>query len=330
MTSTRPWQKLPSTICVEIMTICNLRCKHCYLYHSDRKPKIMDLELFKTISEKISPILSSASEFNFASVEALMHPHVFDMIENIRTYNRGIHIPIFSNGMMLNDQIISQLIAHDLKSIVFSMDGCRKETVESFKTGSDFDKIVRNINKLKRSARGSIEITANFVAHKNNISEILEYVDFCRNLGIHNITVTGFISYPQEMSDLSLYSFLGNRAVEDILSAAQQKAKEYGMRFSYSSTKLKSSDHFCRLTTSILYVDSDGNIVPCNVLANQTRISLRDQSRVTEKIIWGNVLKDDPAAVWNHSGYQWFRQMFHMGILPTHCRLCAMAYGVIC
>jgi len=43
-----------------------------------------------------------------------------------------------------------------------------------------------------------------------------------------------------------------------------------------------------------------------------------------------NVLKDDPAAVWNNSGYQWFRQMFHMGILPTNCRLCAMAYGVIC
>jgi hypothetical protein len=76
--------------------------------------------------------------------------------------------------------------------------------------------------------------------------------------------------------------------------------------------------------------DSDGNIVPCNVLANKTRISFGDQSNVTETIIWGNVLKNDPAAVWNNSGYQWFRQLFHMGILPTNCRLCAMAYGVIC
>jgi MoaA/NifB/PqqE/SkfB family radical SAM enzyme len=193
MTSAMPWQKLPSTVCVEIMTICNLRCNHCYLYHSDRKKKIMDMELFKTISEKVSPILSAASEFNFASVEALMHPQVFEMIENIRSYNREIHIPIFSNGMILNDQLISQMIAYDIKTIVFSIDGCRKETVESFKTGSDFNKIVGNITKLKQAARNKVEITANFVAHKNNISEILEYVDFCRNLGINNITVTGFI-----------------------------------------------------------------------------------------------------------------------------------------
>ena len=144
MTSAMPWQKLPSTVCVEIMTICNLKCNHCYLYHSDRKKKVMDMELFRTISEKISPILSAASEFNFASVEALMHPHVFDMVENIRNYNRGIHIPIFSNGMILNDQLISQMIAYGIKTIVFSIDGCRKETVESFKTGSDFNKIIGN------------------------------------------------------------------------------------------------------------------------------------------------------------------------------------------
>jgi MoaA/NifB/PqqE/SkfB family radical SAM enzyme len=330
MTSASPWQKPPSTVCVEIMTICNLRCSHCYLYHSDRKKKIMDMDLFKAISQKISPILSGASEFNFASVEALMNPHVFDMIENIRNYNRRIHIPIFSNGMALNDQLISQIIEHEIKTVVFSLDGCRKETVESFKTGSDFNKIVGNISRLRKAAGRNVGITANFVAQKNNISEIKDYVEFCRDLGINNITVTGFISYPAEMSGLSLYSFSGNPAVEEILIAAQQKAKEYGVGFSYSTTKLKSKDHFCRLTTSILYIDSQGNIVPCSVLANRTRISLGGESNVTDKIIWGNVVKDDPGAVWNHSGYEWFRQMFHMGILPTSCRLCAMAYGVIC
>ena len=330
MTSVAAWQKPPSTVCVEIMTICNLRCSHCYLYHSDREKKIMEMELFKTISQKISPILSGASEFNFASVEALMHPHVFDMIENIRKYNKKIHIPIFSNGMALNDQLISQILAHEIKTLVFSLDGCRKETVESFKTGSDFNKIVGNITRLKKAGGSKVEITANFVAQKNNISEIMEYVEFCRNLGVNNITVTGFISYPAEMSGFSLYSFSGNPAVEDVLFAAQQRAKEYGMGFSYSTTKLKSRDHFCRLTTSILYIDSHGNIVPCSVLANRTRISLGDESNVTDTIIWGNILDEDPAAVWNNSGYQWFRQMFHLGILPRNCRLCAMAYGVIC
>jgi MoaA/NifB/PqqE/SkfB family radical SAM enzyme len=132
------------------------------------------------------------------------------------------------------------------------------------------------------------------------------------------------------MSSFSLYSFSGNAEVEEVLFSAQKKAKEYGMGFTYSTTKLKSVDHFCRLTTSILYIDIDGNIVPCNVLANKTSISFDDKSIVTEPVRWGNVLKDEPATVWNSSGYQWFRQMFHMGILPESCRLCAMAYGVIC
>jgi MoaA/NifB/PqqE/SkfB family radical SAM enzyme len=328
--SVMPWEKLPATVCVEIMTLCNLRCNHCYLYHSDRKRKMVALDLFKNIADRISPLLLTAGEFNFASVEALLHPRVFDMIAHIRNYNNNINIPIFSNGMILNERLISQLIASDIKTIVFSLDGCRKETVESFNTGSDFNKIIGNITKLKMAAGNRINITANFVAHKNNISEIPEYVHFCRNLGVNNITVTGFISYPREMSSFCLYSFSGNAEVEEVLSLAQEKAKEYGMGFSYSTTKLKSADPFCRLTTAILYIDIDGNIVPCNVLANKTKISLGDKTIVTEAIRWGNVLREESARIWNGSGYQWFRQMFHMGILPESCRLCAMAYGVIC
>lgn len=330
LTAILPWERLPSTVSVEIMTVCNLRCHHCYLYHSDREKKTMDLKLFQAIIDRVSPLLSTASEFNFASVEALMHPHIFTMIEYLRKYNRGLSLPIFSNGMILNDRLIGQLLDYAIETVVFSLDGCRKTTTESFKTGSDFERITNNIKKLSLASKGRLNITANFVAHKNNIAEIVEYVDFCRGLGVNNITVTGFISYPSILESYSLYSFAGNEQVEDLLASAQRKAQGLGLGFSYSPTKLKSDNQFCRLTTSILYIDCDGNVVPCNVLASKTHIAFEQRSTITEPVVWGNVLTADPEALWNGKPYQWFRQMFYEGILPVSCRLCPMAYGVIC
>ena len=61
-----------------------------------------------------------------------------------------------------------------------SLDGCKKETVEKIKTGVKYDRVIRNMKLLQKH---DISVRTIFVSSKDNIDQLLEYVDFLRFSG---------------------------------------------------------------------------------------------------------------------------------------------------
>ena len=325
-----PWMALPESITVEIMTICNLRCTHCYLYNSEGASKqLMDCGRFENICARLAGLIPRAKIFNFASVEALMHPRLFDMIDLVCGINPNIKIPIYSNGMLLTTGNVRKLLERDILEVHISLDGCTQETVESFKTGANFHRIKENIVAALSTSGGRLKISTIFVAHRSNIHELPHYVDFCADLGISSINVTGFISYNPSTADEPLYSSLGFPAVEDIFQISEERARKRGISFSRQGTRLKQRDFNC-LTCKILYVTEDGTISPCNLLARPTTLCSQNVVETTVPITYGSIFSSTPEEIWQSPGYALFRKLFHNGMLPQPCRLCPMAYGVIC
>ena len=66
----------------------------------------------------------------------------------------------------------------NIPSITISLDGYKKETVESFKTNTNFERVVRNMKLLKKLSQNKFELYVVFVATKDNISELVKYVEF--------------------------------------------------------------------------------------------------------------------------------------------------------
>ena len=322
----------PDVINVEIMNKCNLKCKHCRVtYHGnimeDVNPEFMDFEYFTKIIDRIASIIKKAHTFQFSTVEPLFHKDLFKMMDYVSRYNKHIEYPILSNGMLLTGENIRELSKRNITSISISLDGCKKETVESFKTNTNFDKVVNNIGLLKGSFRNKVEICVVFVATKDNIDELVEYVDFCKMLNIDRILVNGFLSFLPENSHLYLYSEQGNLEVQRIFQLAHDSAKRQSIDIEFPSLIAKPSG--CGLH-SYMNINEKGDVCPCILLARKTPFELFSKSVTVQPVIWGNIFDADPFSIWKSKKSVQFRKMLQNKLIPNECHLCPDAYGVIC
>lgn len=322
----------PSMINVEIMTKCNLKCKHCRVtYHGDLindvTPGFMDFDFFTKIVDQISPLVKKALYFQFSTIEPLFHKDIFKMMDYVSGYNKNIEYNLLSNGMLLNEKNINELLKRNVPTVSISLDGCTAETVESFKTNTNFDRVINNIKLLKELSKDRIELNVVFVATKNNIHELVDYVGFCKELNVDRILINGFLSFLPENSHLYLYSKQGNPEVQKIFQHAYEIARKENINIEFPSLTAKPQG--CAYT-SIMNIDEKGNVSPCIFLSRRTPFELFSKSVVTEPLIFGNIFDDDPLSIWRNEEFVKFRNMLKDNVIPIECTLCADAYDVTC
>jgi len=293
----------------------------------DVNPEFMDFKYFTKIVDRISHLIKKGRAFQFSTVEPLFHKDIFKMMDYVSRYNRGIEYPLLSNGMLLSEKNIKELLKRNIPSVSISLDGCKKETVESLKTNTKFDKVVNNIKLLKKMCQDKVAVYVVFVATKDNIDELVEYVDFCKNLNVDRILVNGFFSFLPENSHLYLYSKQGNPEVQKIFRLAYDNAKRKNIDIEFPSLVAKASG--CGLY-SYMNIDEKGDVSPCILLARKTPFELFSKSVTVMPVIWGNVFDDDPFSIWKSKKSVQFRKMLRNKVVPNECSLCPDAYGVIC
>src|SRR4029077_16986898 len=126
---------------------------------------------------RIEPAVKRAEYFQFSTFEELLHKRLFDMMDRVLEINPRIQFPIHSNTMIADDAKLERLRKFPISEFTVSLDGMKKETVESFKTGATFDVVVERLKKIV-SLDWKALVGVVFVAHKNNIAELPDYVDF--------------------------------------------------------------------------------------------------------------------------------------------------------
>ena len=108
--------------------------------------------------------------------------------------NSQIQFPIHSNAQIISYELIKKLEKYPISEITISLDGINKQTVEAFKTGASFGKIIQSIKEISKTDLRSILGTV-FVLHKNNYNELIEYVDYVNQLGVKIIYVNNLLSF---------------------------------------------------------------------------------------------------------------------------------------
>lgn len=322
----------PRVINVEIMNKCNLKCEHCRVtYHGglmgDVTPEFMEFDSFRNIIDRISPLIKKAESFQFSTVEPLFHKDLFKMMDYVTERNKSIRYPLLSNGMLLTENNIEQLLKRNIPTIAVSLDGYTKKTVESFKTNTNFDRVVENIKCLTTLCKDKIDVSVVFVATKENIEELETYIGFCKSLNVNRILVNGFMSFLPENSHLYLYSKQGNPKVRSIFQRAYQEAKKHNIDIEFPS--LITEPEGCGLH-SYMNINEKGDVSPCILLARQTPFELFSKTNTAEPIVYGNIFKDTPLSIWNSKKATEFRNKLKNRKVPQECCLCPDAYGVIC
>ncbi|MEJ7611026.1 MAG: radical SAM protein [Ferruginibacter sp.] len=321
----------PTTIVVQTVNACNLPCAHCFVNNYgeevvDGKKNIMQLKDFKVMLGRIGEAVKNAEYFGFSSFEALLNKDLFEMMEEVLKINPRIKFPFLSNSMLITDGVIEQLKKMPVTEINISLDGLYKETVEAFKTGVDYNKILTAIMKLKE--HGMIDrVAVTFVAHKNNIEELPDYVNFVNSLGVKRIYLNNILSFTPLYRDAHLYSEKGNPAVQNIFDEAIKRVKNNGQEIWLP--KLVPEVRGCT-QPEVLFINNNGDVAPCDYLAVSTPFEFMGSRKVSKPVIFGNVLRDDVLEVYRSARADAFRRTHRKGQLPEECDHCVDGYGLLC
>ena len=67
-----------------------------------------------------------------------------------------------------------------------------------------------------------------FVAHRDNIGEFPQYVDFVNSLGVKTVFVTNLLCFSKDLQPLALYRDEGNPDAESVFRDAIARARHNG------------------------------------------------------------------------------------------------------
>lgn len=319
----------PEIINLEIMSKCNLKCVYCKLQHqtSSAEDQFMTFDKFKKCIDKIQDFVIHANEFMFSSVEPLIHPALFDMMDYITEINPNMEFPIQTNGMFLNESIVKKMSVRNVPWISVSLDGVNESQLSFFKKGTKFDTVVSNIKMLRKHMPAECVIRSVFVSNTENIWSLLEYVEFCKQLGIDAIDINGLFCYDRSLLKYILYSSEGNTAVEQIYQHAKKLGEQIGIQVQIPL--LKPEFIACEWNKT-LCIDGDGYINPCVMLAQKIPLYYLDGYTDGNIVRFGNIFDADIIDIWNSDECVNFHNCLKEKKMQDVCRFCSEGYGVVC
>jgi MoaA/NifB/PqqE/SkfB family radical SAM enzyme len=104
---------------IEVTNACNFNCDFCPSTVSKRNPQHMDFSLFKKIVDEISDEGITDTLAYYLMGEPLLYPQIFEAIEYAK--ERGLKVEITTNGSLLTDAVIEELVNRELDILVISV-----------------------------------------------------------------------------------------------------------------------------------------------------------------------------------------------------------------
>ena len=141
----------PPYLLIEPVSSCNLKCPFCFQIDKSftRKPfmGVMKFDLFKKICDEADQIGVGAVTLASRG-EPTMHKEFIDMLKYLSSKKNIYEIKINTNGTFLNENICNSIFENDVTQIIISSDHYLKNEYERLRVGSNFEKVVENVDRL--------------------------------------------------------------------------------------------------------------------------------------------------------------------------------------
>ena len=141
----------PPYLLIEPVSTCNLRCPFCFQTDKTftKKPfmGVIDFEFFKIVIDQADKLETGAITIASRG-EPTMHKKFIEMLEYINTKKNIFEIKVNTNGTFLNDKICHAIFKNNVTQIIISSDHYIKEDYERLRLGSNFEKVVKNVDLL--------------------------------------------------------------------------------------------------------------------------------------------------------------------------------------
>ncbi len=276
-------QKTIERLTIHVSNDCNLVCTYCYANGGDyhREKKLMNEKTADDLVEFLIKTFAKIERIVFFGGEPFLNTNVIRRIcTNFQKYSTVFEIPIFSvvtNGTILNAEII-ELIDTYIETVVVSVDGPKvaNNLHRKYKNGKgSFSKIDKFIKTIKKQTKALVKYEATYTNSHSDLgfsqSDISNYLkDYFQITGsvVDELTLDSFNERKADFSDPTYLeeiffnlneesTFLDQNTIDQVYAIAKGNKRT-----------------MCPVGKDIAAISTDGEILPCHVLLNETKFSL--------------------------------------------------------
>lgn len=288
----------PLRIHLAITSSCPLSCRHCFArtQNQENSPELNFNELKNLVNQMIK---IGTRELLIGGGEPFMRK---DLIEFLNfALSQKMSIKLFSNGLLIDDDVIKKIKDLDLTYLSISLDSVKKKTYK-FIRGQDRITYLKRILK-KLTSKCKFPICIQFTAMKQNHKEIGDIFKFAQESGVKlrirpvnpsqsNPEIKKLLIPYQDYLDLVIK--LEKLARKYKIRHEDLNVKQGNIGFKYSKRTIKFSNEIppysgfgCPGGNLHCYIDSFGGVYPCGFTKETFPASPMDNIRNTNLFeIW--------------------------------------------
>lgn len=279
-----PWLR---SLQLEITSLCNERCIHCYLPTEKRtRGGYMAIEKVKAIIDEFAAI--NGLRVVLSGGEILLHPNLFEIMDYCK--KKDMMILFQSNILLLNDDKIERLKALNLFNVqvsLYSVDPLVHDAITKV-PGS----WTRTTNNIKKLVENNIPVLISCPVMRLNYKGYKDMIQFCERLNIY--CYVDYILMAQ--SDLCTDNLCA-RLTLDETSELMDDLLEFSPNY---ISKLKS----IQSEAEIDQTPFAQRFIKCDILKSNLGITVKGDAYPCpgwQSMVLGNVFKQPLAEIWYDS-----------------------------
>ena len=192
----------PTGVNIEVSSKCNLQCKGCIINARSGNGEHMDVELFKSIIDRIN---WECTVVPWISGEPLLHPDYAEMIQHI--IESGHRAYITTNGHFWNEDFFQAITEkNSIYQIIFSIDGIPEpfsNGIELARPGSNRALLMENLERfieLKLSKGDNLDLCIKICERGQDWEEIENFIAyFLGKRGVDYVAVGKMLDRPADV-----------------------------------------------------------------------------------------------------------------------------------
>lgn len=268
----------------DITRRCNLNCIHCY--NSGSIDSVQELEVesnYKTIINRAIEV--GINHIHLLGGEPLLSRGLWDLLQYAKMCN--VLISINTNGTLLTEDLINQLIAMQVYQLTISLDGTNSITNDEIRGVGSFERVIENIKRttscIEQSSSSMIVQVATVITRKNLLTihrlpkllkEIgVKYLDVLKLYKCGNATNNEAALYVTNEEYLnSIVKIMIESYRNQIYTQFDCKPKvletiNQRLGFQIDNSNLEYAS--CSAGKRFIFMDHKGNIYPCGPYAHE-------------------------------------------------------------
>jgi len=299
-------------VIIELSFNCNLSCIMCGFgkdVNPISKEKFLSFDKYKKILEQIGN-KTKAIRLNGRG-ESTIHPDFIKIVDYTRLKFPHLKIILFSNLSFKKQEIIDSFIKNNMQLFI-SLDSPLKKELEYIRKGANFNFIINNLEKLKKSTVRPFIIFTIQEINYNRIYEIAEFaLEYNCNILYNTIRrdegIDEFISIVKNDIDFISEQFeKGKKLFEKTNLQFLFPDQLAGIRLYNSfAQKTHGSLNYCPALNKELCILYDGKVTPCNMF---------------NPYKYGNIFENSLDEIWEGKERKYFLKNYKS---HYYCKNCA-------